>query len=131
MPRKIKVQKRPGTFDGLPGNHPAAYDAFVFVERRTGESTDDLLGGVLLAAAKVSGKKDGLGLHEAGAEIQLKDGAVLEAIGFGPMLEAMKAGALAFAKDTKRHVACWSPTGRLQLEDGRPIQPEDCTVAEW
>jgi hypothetical protein len=115
----------------MPGNHPNAYESYVFLERRAGESTDDLLSGVLHAAAEASGLKDGLGVHEGGAEIHLPDGSVLEAVGFGPMTSELRIGAEAFAVRTDRAMAFWSSDGVLRTLEGTTIREDGCTFKEW
>jgi hypothetical protein len=112
--------RRPCKLDEMPGNLPGAHISNVYIQRFDGETVSALLEGVVECAYEIT-RHDGLGAHEAGAEIRLSDGTVLEAVGFGPAKAELRQGAEEFTRRTNRLLVVWTKDGKLSLFGGREI----------
>jgi hypothetical protein len=118
-------------FESLPGNEPGVYGSYVYIQRFNGETIDDLMSGILRAAAEVAGFKHGLGVSEAGAEIRLRTGEILEAVAFGGFDREQMLGAQRFAAQSRRLVAAFAGPGRLVLANGEPLSELGMACYKW
>ena len=126
-----QIEKRPVAHTELPGQHPNARQSVVFVQRMDGETIQDLLDGVILAAMEAAGSGDGLGLHEGGAEVRLTTGEVLEAVAFGPKKAELGVGARLFAQRTNRLLATYDASGCLCLQSGVVLSRSNSEALQW
>ena len=130
-PKRKPIEKIVVAHDELPGSHPNAWQNVVFIQRFDGETIRDLMAGVLVAASEATGIKDGLGLHEGGAEIRLKSGEVLEAVHFGPKKKELNAGAHRFALQTSRLIAAYDNWGNIALSSGTKLCSSNSEARKW